>query len=433
MNLGQIYYKKEFQVRDFEMMLKKCLYWADQKEIYTFLNPNNFQHLYPSFPFVLAAGSIEQWESKGQNSFEDLKSFTSSGSNPLFGYFSYDLKNEIEKLSSNNPFRIAFPNSFFFKPEHLITFEANTIIINSIKKPEIIFEEILQVSTEREQSSQNKFTLHQNISREEYIASVKKIKQHIEEGDVYELNFCIEFYSTILNLNPIDLYLSLNTLSPMPFSGIFKHNSKYLVCASPERFLKKEGTKLISQPIKGTARRGNNDEEDEKIKQELRSNEKELAENMMIVDLVRNDLARSCKAGTIKVEEIFGVYTFKQVHQLISTIVGEIKDTTHFIDAIKNAFPMGSMTGAPKIKAMELIEKYEKTKRGLYSGAIGYIDTEGNFDFNVVIRSILYDASNGMVSFQVGSAITYDADPEKEYEECLLKAEAMIKTLKLMC
>ena len=220
-------------------------------------------------------------------------------------------------------------------------------------------------------------------------------------------------------------YLDFNQISPNPFSCFQKHNDYYILSASPERFLKNESGKIISQPIKGTRPRGSSAAEDEALKKDLRSDKKELAENMMIVDLVRNDLARSCKTGSIKVEEMFGVYTFKQVHQMISTIVAQKRDEVNAFDVIKNAFPMGSMTGAPKVKVMELIEQYENTKRGAFSGTAGYISPNKDFDFNVLIRSIFLNTETNTYSFQAGSAITYDSIPEKEYEECLVKTKAI--------
>ncbi|MEQ8572889.1 MAG: anthranilate synthase component I family protein, partial [Fulvivirga sp.] len=226
-------------------------------------------------------------------------------------------------------------------------------------------------------------------------------------------------------------FRSLTKKSPTPFSTLYKNTEHYLICASPERFIKKEGSKLVSQPIKGTARRGSSEYEDEIIKQELRTNEKELAENMMIVDLVRNDLAKSCIPGSVKVEQMFGIYTFNQWHQMISTVTGQLKNEVKAIEAIKNAFPMGSMTGAPKIKVMELIEKYEVSKRGIYSGSVGYFSPNGDFDFNVVIRSLIYNSSTKNLSFQVGGAITYDSDANAEYEECLLKASAISSLFKI--
>jgi para-aminobenzoate synthetase component 1 len=274
-----------------------------------------------------------------------------------------------------------------------------------------------------------KIELKQRVSREEYIEKVKKIQEHIVAGDVYELNYCVEFYAEQVTLHPLQAYLELTRLSPTPFAGFLKLNQQYLLCASPERFLKRSADKLYSQPIKGTARRSSNPAEDEQIKADLLACEKERAENLMIVDLVRNDLARSSETGSVQVDELFGIYSFKQVHQMISTVSSTIRKEVHPIDAIAHAFPMGSMTGAPKVMAMQLIEQYEQTKRGLYSGALGYLAPNGDFDLNVVIRSIQYNAATGYVNFMVGSAITYDAVPEKEYEECLLKAKAMMQAL----
>ncbi|MEA3318161.1 MAG: anthranilate synthase component I family protein, partial [Bacteroidota bacterium] len=253
-------------------------------------------------------------------------------------------------------------------------------------------------------------------------------KKHIKKGDIYEVNFCQEFYGKG-ELNPVKVYQRLNKISPTPFSCYGKFHSKYLISASPERFIKKEANKIISQPIKGTIKRGKNKQEDKELIKKLKNDKKERAENIMIVDLVRNDLSRTAKKGSVKVDELCGIYSFEQVHQMISTISCEIKSDENYVNIIKNAFPMGSMTGAPKIRAMKLIEKYEKTKRGLYSGAVGYISPERNFDFNVIIRSMLYNSESKYLSFIVGGAITSLSVPEKEYEECILKAEAMIKTL----
>ena len=267
------------------------------------------------------------------------------------------------------------------------------------------------------------------MSKEQYLKCVYEIKKHIQRGDIYEMNYCVEFFAENTEIAPIQVYTNLNSISQTPFSCFYRNDTQYLMCASPERFIKKEGTKIISQPIKGTRKRGETAHEDQKLKQDLLEDAKERSENVMIVDLVRNDLSRSAKRGTVRVEELFGVYSFKQVHQLISTVSAELKEEIHFVDAIKNAFPMGSMTGAPKVRAMQLIEEFENTKRGLYSGAVGYISPSGDFDFNVVIRSILYSEQSKSVSFMVGSAITANSDAEKENEECLLKAEAMFQVL----
>ncbi|MCH7535945.1 MAG: anthranilate synthase component I family protein [Bacteroidetes bacterium] len=261
------------------------------------------------------------------------------------------------------------------------------------------------------------------------IQKVGQIKEHIQQGDIYEMNFCQEFYADNAVIDPVEVYMGLNEKSPAPFSCFYKFKEKFLISSSPERFLKKTGNKIISQPIKGTVKRGKSDVEDVVLKEILAGNAKEQSENVMIVDLVRNDLSRSARLGTVEVEELFGIYSFEQVHHMISTVSAELKDDIHLVDVIKNAFPMGSMTGAPKVSSMKLIEKYEESKRGLFSGSIGYITPSGDFDFNVVIRSILYNEANQYVSFTTGSAITINSNAEKEYEECHLKGKALRQVL----
>lgn len=320
------------------------------------------------------------------------------------------------------------PDMHFFIPEIIIEINKEYLLIyaSTQKEANNIMKEISAINIEQNINSNKKITIHHRTDKLTYLKDVSAIRQHIIEGNVYELNYCQEFYAENCNINPLAVYLRLNEHSAMPFSCYYKLKDKYLMCASPERFLKKEKNKLISQPIKGTIKRGKDKKEDQQLKEKLKNDIKERAENVMIVDLVRNDLARTAVPGTVKVEELFGVYTYPKVHQMISTIVSELKPEIQFLDAIQNAFPMGSMTGAPKIAAMQLIEQYEKTKRGLYSGAVGYIKPDEDFDFNVVIRSILYTAYDQYLSFQVGGAITYDSVPEKEYEECLLKANAIM-------
>ena len=376
------------------------------------------------FKTILAIGAKELLEPSDSN-FEALTHFHQN--DWLFGFLGYDLKNELENLTSNHSNHENFGDIGFFKPQILIEVEGNSIFVTAddpSKVWQIIEDTVVPIP-----SPINAGAIRSKISRSEYVDTVQKLRSHIEEGDFYEINFCQEFYGDINALNPIDVYWALNSASPKPFSAFQKFDDQYLVCASPERFIKRQGDKLISQPIKGTIRRGKDAEEDEVLKHQLRHDEKELAENMMIVDLVRNDLAKSSKTGSVKVDEMFGIYAFQQVFQMISTVTSELKDDFTYMDAIKNAFPMGSMTGAPKYKVMQLIEQYENSKRGIFSGAAGYITPEGDFDFNVVIRSIFLNMKDNQYSFQVGSAITYDSDPEKEYEECLLKASAIKQVL----
>ena len=272
--------------------------------------------------------------------------------------------------------------------------------------------------------------LQSRFSKQEYMATVERLRQHILRGDCYEINFCQEFYAEDVAVNPLEMYEQLSRISPNPFAAFYRLNDKYLLCSSPERYLKKEGATIFSQPIKGTARRDLGDaKNDEQNKVKLSVSKKEIAENVMVVDLVRNDLSKVCIDGSVKVDELFGLYTFPQVHQMISTVSGTLDDKVHLSDILKATFPMGSMTGVPKKSVMQLIEKYERTKRGLFSGAVGYIQPGGDFDFNVVIRSILYNATQKYISIQAGSAITFYSDAATEYEECLLKIKAIKKVL----
>jgi para-aminobenzoate synthetase component 1 len=369
---------------------------------------------YSQWEYILAVGKIDELSIHlhHENPFEKLYDFWEKHRSWLFGFLTYDIKNDIENLSSENIDGLGFPLLHFFVPEKV--YFSKTPLPTSIfeqKKPNIIPK------------------ISPRIDKKEYRTIIEKIRQHIIEGDIYELNFCQEFFAQNTEIDPFYIFQKLNQTAKAPFSAFYRLDDKYILSASPERFLKKQAQQLISQPIKGTARRGKNEVEDEAIKKALYENIKERAENVMIVDLVRNDLARSCQAGTIGVEELFGIYTFNTVHQMISTVVGKPQKDVNWATMIKNAFPMGSMTGAPKIMSMELIEKYEKTKRGVYSGSIGYISPAGDFDLNVVIRSILYNDTANYLSFQVGGAIVYDSVPEKEYEECLLKAENLFATL----
>lgn len=254
-----------------------------------------------------------------------------------------------------------------------------------------------------------------------YIENVEAIKKQIIEGDFYEINYCQKFLYEGALKQPLKTFEALNKKSPTPFAAYVKNASFTILCTSPERFLFKDQQHLVSQPIKGTNKRMQNSENERQIEL-LKNDAKELAENVMIVDLVRNDLGHVCASGSIKVEELCKVYPFALVNQMISTVSGQLIQNSSFTSIFTALFPMGSMTGAPKIEVMKNIAIYENEKRGIYSGCIGYKMPNGDFDFNVVIRTIIEDKLNNNVSFHVGGAITYDSDPEKEFEECLLKA-----------
>ena len=371
-----------------------------------------------------------------QTAFEQLQYFFQKRKDWLFGFLTYDLKNDVEQLVSHNNDGVEMPAMCFFQPTIVLELRKSGRLVISVTEdnnwtPQLVYNELMGTMLPQYplSSPQDIPPLQARMSRTDYLQKVRALQQHIVEGDVYEINLCQEFYAENATLEPLTIFKKLNDKTTAPFAAFVKWNDKYLMCGSPERFLKKVGNKLISQPIKGTAKRHPNHATDVQFKTSLINDPKERAENVMIVDLVRNDLTRTAQFGTIRVEELFGAYTFKTVHHLISTITAQLRAGTPFTQAIHHAFPMGSMTGAPKIMAMQLIERYELSKRGLYSGSVGYIMPSGDFDFNVVIRSILYNASNQYVSTQVGGAITYESIPEKEYEECLVKAKAMFDVL----
>lgn len=345
---------------------------------------------------------------------------------PRMGFLTYEVKNEIEALHSTNAWGLEWPALHFFYPTTWLYWHSSTLEIHGHTAG--VLDAIL-ATVPPPLPPPTVPALQARMPKAAYLAAVEAVREDILNGEVYELNLCQEFYAENVRLDPVDLFSQLNTASPAPFAGFYRHHDHYLLCASPERFLAHYEPVIISQPIKGTIRRGTTPAQDEQQRLALLHDEKERAENLMIVDLVRNDLARVARTGTVQVPELFGLYPFRHVWQMISTVTAELRPDVDLTDVLRATFPMGSMTGAPKIRAMQLIEQYEHTRRGLYSGSIGYAWPDGEFEFNVVIRSLQYRADTGYLSFQVGSAITYDSVPEREYEECLLKAQAMLEVL----
>lgn len=414
-------------IHDVQNFKAKALQWASSFNVFCCLDSNSFSDPCSKFDFLAAAGAKRQLVANAGKAFEQLEQFRQQNPGWLFGFFGYDLKNETENLHSANVDGLEFPDLFFFVPEHILLVRGNELEIISDDPVHIL--DAIQATNPTRLTQNININIQARFSKQDYLDAVAQIKNHITRGDIYVTNFCQEFYAENAVLDPLSVFETLNEISPAPFSAFLRLEDNNVMCASPERFLAKRGSKLISQPIKGTAKRGNDQAEDELIKENLRSEAKEQQENVMIVDLVRNDLTRSAVPGTVKTEELFGIYSFKQVHQMISTVTCQVDENVSPVDAIKNAFPMGSMTGAPKISAMQLMERYERSKRGVYSGAIGYFSPDGDFDFNVVIRTLLYNRQKQYLSFQAGSAITFHADAEKEYEECLLKVKAIREVL----
>lgn len=415
--------------KDFKTQLVS---WAQQYEEIVWLDSNQRLHSHATYDAVLAVDAFTGIQTDALNGFEKLKDYQEVTKDWIFGYLSYDLKNDIEPLSSENFDGLNFPDLYFFQPKKLFLFKDKSVTIKYLNcicdEVESDLVTISSFSKTAELKVSNNIKIESRVSKASYIEKVTAMLSHIKRGDIYEANFCQEFYA-IAQLNPLETYFSLNSISQTPFATFLKNGNQFLLSSSPERFIKKEGSIITSQPIKGTTRRSDNSNEDEDLKFALKNDQKERSENIMIVDLVRNDLSKIAKKGTVKVTELCEIHSFKQVHHMISTVEAEVLPTVSAVGVIAAAFPMGSMTGAPKISAMTIIEELEETKRGVYSGAVGYFSPQGDFDFNVVIRSILYNASNSYVSFSVGSAITSKSTPEKEYEECLVKAKAMRSVL----
>lgn len=379
---------------------------------------------------LLAFGDGEKLQCSYSGSIDHIRSFTERNKGKyIFGYIGYDVKNDIENLQSENEDYKGFPDVFLWVPECVVSMNSENLEFLQGEKSSEHFEFLNYFLEEETDENFHPYSLDFRpvTPKDSYLKAVEKIKEHIQKGDIYEANYCQEMVAENVQLNfALDAYFKLNRITKAPFSSFLQFDHYSIFCGSPERYIRKQGSKLISQPIKGTARRSLNVQEDEKLKADLLADQKERSENVMIVDLVRNDLSRIAKKNTVNVSELFGIYSFETVHQMISTIECELGDDIHFADVLKATFPMGSMTGAPKLRAMEIIEEYEDFKRGIYSGTIGYITPKGDFDFNVVIRSLFYNGKKERLTCAVGSAITIHSDPEKEYEECLTKVQRIL-------
>jgi para-aminobenzoate synthetase component I len=422
-------YTTAFTVDSEEEIKQKMLCWVNQFSIFCMLDNQQYQHQPSGFECMLAAGARRYIKAQaGQQALAQLRQFAATENTWLFGHLAYDIKNELEPLQSQLPDEVAFDDLFFFEPEILLVLHQQQLTISAHSEPHTIFEAINQCLPTS--NSPGSASVTARTSRLQYLQTVKQLQGHIARGDCYEINFCQEFFASDCHIDATATYQHLASLSPAPFAAFYRLAHHYCICASPERYFKLQQGKVITQPIKGTARRVlHNSLQDQANLHNLRHSSKEQSENVMVVDLVRNDLSRICLPGTVKVDELFGLYSFPQVHQMISTVSGQLPPQKNWIDVIAATFPMGSMTGAPKKKVMELIEQYETRKRGLFSGTIGYVKPNGDADFNVVIRSLLYNQQNNYLSFETGSAITFYSDAAQEYEECLLKAAAIKKIL----
>lgn len=415
---------------------KVLLQWARQYEEVVWFDSNDHKDSYSNYEAVLAVDAFKAIQTDASEAFEKLKEYQQTTADWIFGYLSYDLKNDVEDLNSKNHDGLKFPELFFFQPKKILFLRGRELELQylPVVDDELAedLEHILQKRDFQEDflGTAKAVKMQPRIPKQDYLQKVGEMLAHIQRGDIYEANFCQEFYAEDAEIDPIQKFIALNDISRPPFATFLRNYDQYLLSASPERYLQKKGDQLISQPIKGTARRVlSNPEKDLELAKNLENDPKERSENVMIVDLVRNDLSKTAKRGSVEVSELCKVYSFPQVHQMISTIRATLEEGIPPVEVLRTTFPMGSMTGAPKISAMEIIEELEETKRGLYSGAVGYFDPSGDFDFNVVIRSVLYNSTAKYVSFSVGGAITARSVPENEYQECLVKAAALRQVL----
>ncbi len=405
-----------------------------------------------------------------RNTWDALQDYRDKYRDWMFGWLGYDLKNDIESLESKHSDPVALPDLFFFVPGTVLRIDRKSCKVHLVKgNPAVLNQSIGKSETpnpepqhqsaskapsksETHLQSRNSFPIpteshsysHQHkigdtgstinktfrigqpesgLGWQSYRDKVLQIKERIARGDTYEVNLTHQLQAPFSG-NSLDLFASMRKSGPVPFAVWMHYGDVEVCCSSPERFLQRQGTRIITQPIKGTSARGATPEEDRRIVKEILQKEKNRAENVMIVDLVRHDLGQVAQTGTVRTDSLLEVQTFSTVHQLVSTVSAELKPDTSSVDALKACFPMGSMTGAPKIRTMQIIEELENYRRGLYSGAIGYFTPEDNFDFNVVIRTaiIVYDR----LYYAIGGAVTADSDPREEWDESWLKAEALL-------
>ena len=425
-----------YQIINKEDFINKMIFYTKKYKYSCLLDSNFSQGKFPERYFqydaIFAFDSTKMLKSSN-DSFDKLKCFHKEENDWLFGCLSYDLKNEIYDLRSENADNFCIENIVFFVPKYVFLLKDNILTIETFDnkdKIDCIYKEIM--NTEIDKKKVNSLSLERRETKESYLNKVRRIKEHIQRGDIYEMNFCQEFYNELADISSPKLFYNLNKTTRSPFSSFLNIDNISVIGCSPERYLYKKKNKIISQPIKGTSRRSHDSKKDSELFYDLLKDQKELSENIMIVDLVRNDLSVTAQDSSVNVDVLCGVYTFSNVHQMISTISSKVSDETNFTDVVKTTFPMGSMTGAPKFKALNLIEKYEESKRGLFSGSVGYVTPSGDFDFNVVIRSLLYDSSTKYLSLSVGGAITSKSIPMKEYEECLIKAKPTFDLLRFI-
>ncbi|TAD86615.1 MAG: anthranilate synthase component I family protein, partial [Bacteroidetes bacterium] len=380
------------------------LHWANTFNHCCFFDNNLYASPLQQHECLVGAGVQHAISAPAGSALQQLQAFLHRHRHQwMFGHCGYGLQAELGGPPSAHPNRQGFADLSFFVPQVVVQLGAESIQIictqpQSATSPAQHWLHIQQQpvalapTLPTGKANAGPVTMVPRTSRHHYLEHVSSLLQHIARGNCYEINYCQEFFAENTAVEPLQLYQQLCAASPNPFSCYYKVQQAHLLCASPERYLLRTGNRLTSQPIKGTAARAGAPLADEAARQALAQSPKEQAENVMVVDLVRNDLSRICQPGSVQVDELFGIYSYPQVHQMISTISGQLLPDLDLSHILRATFPMGSMTGAPKQRVLQLIHQYEQAHRGIFSGAVGYVQPNGNFDFNVVIRSLMYNA-----------------------------------------
>ena len=346
----------------------------------------------------------------------------------LFGHLIYELKDQLEPLSSRHTDHAGLPLQGWFIPRWVVEWVDDDTLLHVFPGDEVaglsFVEELFSDGAIAGPLSIGPWDRH--TSRDRYLEQAALLLRHIHRGDIYEVNYCIMRTCLRIGWDPFAAFDQLAERTQAPFAGFYRNDRNFALCASPERFLAFDGTRVIGQPMKGTRPRSADPKDDERSRNELAHDEKERSENIMALDVMRHDLSRIAASRSVEVEELCAVRSFPQVHQMVSTVSAHIGEGRTPADVLRASFPMASMTGAPKFRAMQLIDRAEDQARGLYSGSLGFFAPDGTGDFNVVIRTILYDEATGLASLSTGSALTAACDPAKEWEGCELKARSII-------
>jgi para-aminobenzoate synthetase component 1 len=399
----------------------QLLRWASAHTLFCYLDGSGATDEDYAFSTLIAVGALRVFTVTDRSPLSALDSFLIPSEMGYVVQAGYGLKDHIEKLSSRHPDPIGFPALLIFEPAVLIRISSDGQLHIRTKDPEQVWKAICDQSVPAE-SAIPSITFRSRCSQEIYQQQLRYVLDHIQRGDCYELNYCQEFYAESVQIDPLSVFEKLSAVVQAPFSCLYRNGSRWLLGASPERFLRKKGDRLESRPMKGTAPRDTDPAIDQSLAEALQKSSKDRSENVMVVDLVRNDLSRVATRDSVQVDTLCELKSFPQVHQLVSTISAQIGAGVGFRSILEACFPMGSMTGAPKVRVMQLTDQYELSARGLYSGSIGFIEPNGDFDLNVVIRSLQYESDKGYLSYHVGSGVTVYSDPQREWEECRWKS-----------